>query len=95
MVDIYKKLQELRSQGKDAVIVTVTEKEGMGPADVGKKMIVTEGNVAFGTVGGGAIEYYAREKCKEVLEKRTSFTEKYILNDRSVTVDDGVVLPMF
>ena len=94
MVDIYKKLQELRSQGKDAVIVTVTEKEGMGPADVGKKMIVTEGNVAFGTVGGGAIEYYAREKCKEVLEKRTSFTEKYILNDRSVTVDDGVVLPM-
>ena len=52
MVDIYAKLQEFRSQGKDVVIVTVTEKEGMGPADVGKKMIVTESNVAFGTVGG-------------------------------------------
>lgn len=95
MVDIYKELDKLRKQGKDAVIVTVTEKAGMGPADVGKKMLVTEGNVAFGTVGGGAIEYYAREKCKDVLEKRISFAEKYILNDRTVSVDDGsVILPM-
>jgi len=91
MADIYKTLQELRTQGKDAVIVTVTEKEGMGPADVGKKMLVTEGNVAFGTVGGGAIEYYAREKCKIVLEDRVSFSEKYILTDRQVHVDDGSV----
>lgn len=95
MIDIYKKLQEIRSEGKDAVIVTVTEKEGMGPADVGKKMVVTEGNVAFGTVGGGAIEYYAREKCKEVLQNRVSFTERYILNDREIFVDDGsIILPM-
>lgn len=95
MVDIYKELDKLRKQGKDAVIVTVTEKSGMGPADVGKKMLVIEGNVAFGTVGGGAIEYYAREKCKEVLEKRISFSEKYILNDRTVSVDDGsIILPM-
>lgn len=91
MVDIYKKLQELRNEGKDAVIVTVTEKEGMGPADVGKKMLVIEGNIAFGTVGGGAIEFYAREKCKEVLLNRTSFSEKYILNDREISVDDGSI----
>ncbi len=95
MVDIYKELDNLRKQGKDAVIVTVTEKSGMGPADVGKKMLVTEGNIAFGTVGGGAIEYYAREKCKEVLDKRISFSEKYVLNDRTVSVDDGsIILPM-
>ena len=95
MVDIYEKLTELRKQGKDVVIVTVTEKDGMGPADVGKKMLVSEDNIAFGTVGGGAIEYYAREKCKEVLKSRQSFTEKYYLVDREVHVDDGsVVLPM-
>ena len=94
-VDIYQKLQEVREKGLDAVIVTVTEKEGMGPADVGKKMLVIEGNVAFGTVGGGAIEYYAREKCKEVLLSRQSFTERYILNDREVqVVNDDVVIPM-
>ena len=95
MVDIYAKLAELRKEGKDVVIVTVTEKDGMGPADVGKKMLVTEGNVAFGTVGGGAIEYYARKKWKEVLKTRQSFTEKYVLIDREIHVDDGsVVLPM-
>lgn len=95
MVDIYKELDNLRKQGKDAVIVTVTEKSSMGPADVGKKMLVTEGNIAFGTVGGGAIEYYAREKCKEVLNNRVSFSEKYVLNDRTVSVDDGsIILPM-
>ena len=95
MSDIYQKLNELRQQGKDVVLVTVTEKEGMGPADVGKKMLVAEGNTAFGTVGGGAIEYYAREKCKEILKLRESFTEKYILNDKDIKVDDGsVILPM-
>lgn len=95
MIDIYKKLEEFRNSGRDAVIVTVTEKSGMGPADVGKKMIVTDGNVAFGTIGGGAIEYYAREKCKDVLVKRESFTEKYILNDGDISPDDGlIILPM-
>lgn len=95
MSDIYQKLNELRQQGKDVVLVTVTEKEGMGPADVGKKMLVAEDNTAFGTVGGGSIEYYAREKCKEILKSRESFTEKYILNDKDIKIDDGsVVLPM-
>ena len=62
MADIYEKINEYRKLGKDLVLVTVTEKEGMGPADVGKKMLVTDDNQAFGTVGGGAIEFYAREK---------------------------------
>ena len=94
-MDLYEKLSEFRKKGKDVVIVTVTEKDGMGPADVGKKMLVSEDNEAFGTVGGGAIEYYAREKCKEVLKNRQSFSEKYVLIDREIKVDDGsIVLPM-
>ena len=95
MTDIYQKLNEFRNQGKDVVLVTVTEKEGMAPSDVGKKMLVSEDNLAFGTIGGGSIEYYAREKCKEVLKSRESFTEKYVLNDGKLDVDsDAVVLPM-
>ena len=95
MVDIYQKINEFRRLGKDLVLVTVTEKEGMGPADVGKKMLVTEDGEAFGTVGGGAIEFYAREKAKKVVKERKSFTEKYLLCDREVYVDEkDVVLPM-
>ncbi len=91
MVDLYSKIAELKASGKDLVIVTVTEKSGMGPADVGKKMVVTEDNEAFGTVGGGSIEYYAREKCKDVIKMRESFSEKYVLFDRDVKVDDGEI----
>ena len=95
MIDIYQKLSELRSKGKDVVVVTVTEKEGMGPADVGKKMLVSEDGLAFGTVGGGAIEHYAIERSKEVLKSRQSFTEKYLLMDKEIKVEeDEVKLPM-
>ena len=95
MTDLYKKINELQSNGLDLVIVTVTEKEGMGPADVGKKMVVSEKGEAFGTVGGGAIEFYAREKCKDVIKERKSFSEKYLLCGKEVFVDkDEVVLPM-
>ena len=95
MVDIYEKINQYRRQGLDLVLVTVTEKEGMGPADVGKKMLVAENGEAFGTVGGGAIEFYAREKAKEVVKQRKSFSEKYLLCGREVFVDDKeVVLPM-
>jgi len=91
MIDIYQKINEYRRLGKDLVLVTVTEKEGMGPADVGKKMLVTEDNEAFGTVGGGAIEFYAREKAKKVIKERKSFSEKYILNDRDVYVEEEAI----
>ena len=94
MVDIYSKINEYRKLGEDLVLVTVTEKEGMGPADVGKKMLVTK-DEAFGTVGGGAIEFYAREKAKEVLKERKSFSEKYLLCGKEVYPDvKGVELPM-
>ncbi len=94
MVDIYSKINDYRKLGKDLVLVTVTEKEGMGPADVGKKMLVTS-DEAFGTVGGGAIEFYAREKAKEVLKERKSFSEKYLLCGKEVYPDvKGVELPM-
>ena len=95
MVDIYSKIHEYNKLGFDLVLVTVTEKSGMGPADVGKKMLVVESGEAFGTVGGGAIEFYAREKCKDVIKERKSFSEKYVLCDREVYVDnEEVVLPM-
>ena len=95
MIDIYGKINEYRKLGKDLVLVTVTEKEGMGPADVGKKMLVVETGEAFGTIGGGAIEFYAREQAKEVIKQRKSFSEKYLLCGREVYVDEKeVVLPM-
>ena len=91
MVDIFAQINEYREKGLDLVLVTVTEKEGMSPADVGKKMLVTEIGHSFGTVGGGSLEFYAIEKAKKLIKERKSLTEKYILNDKEVFAEEDAV----
>jgi len=91
MVDIYEKLAEFKKDGKDAIIITVTAKEGMGPCDVGKKLIIGSDGKFFGTIGGGAIEHYAIDRARELLIERKSFSENYILNDRNIEVKSGDV----
>lgn len=91
MFDLYSKVSEFRQKGEDVVIITVTEKEGMGPADVGKKMLITQNGESFGTVGGGAIERYAQNKAKDIFKSRVSLTEKYVLFEKDIKVDEGEV----
>ena len=91
MIDIFTKIAELKSIGQEAVLVTVTSKEGNSPTDVGKKMIVTKDNNFFGTIGGGSIEHFAIEKSKEVLSSRKSISEKYVLFDKDVKVDSDEI----
>ncbi len=90
-MDIYSLIASLKSKGEDAYLVTVTDKSGMAPSDVGKKMVVLANGESFGTIGGGAIEHYAIEKCKSSFLDRTSFSEKYLLMDKDVQVDNDEV----
>lgn len=56
MNDIYDKIEELRKNGKELVLCTITSTKGSTPRRVGAKMIVCrEGNI-FGTIGGGELE---------------------------------------
>lgn len=91
IMDIYEVVSKLKASHQDLVIVTVTEKEGMSPSDVGKKMVVSQDGRAFGTVGGGSIEHYAINKAKQLLKERRSITEKYCLFDKDVKLDDGEI----
>ncbi len=92
-MDVYEKLLACRRQNIPAVIVTAVEKQGEGPVAVGKKMIVTARGEAHGTVGGGNLEFHAREKCKEILKTRKHLHERYVLNDGKV-VPGAKTLPM-
>lgn len=93
MTEVYEELIKLKKTGKSCMIITVIETTGNTPVKVGKKMIVGEKDYSFGTVGGGALEYYAIDKCKELLIKQQSILEKYILKEGEV-VQEGKVLPM-
>ncbi len=92
-MNMYHKISELTHKGVPLVIVSVTDKHGEGPVEVGKKMIVTNQNEAFGTVGGGALEYNARELCKTILDTKKSMSKTYLLNEGKI-VEDAETLPM-
>jgi len=93
MENIYEFLISLQKQGIPAMSVTVVEKTGEGPVEVGKKMVVGENLEAQGTVGGGALEFYAREKCKELIKSKTNLMERYLLNEGKV-MPETTTLPM-
>jgi len=93
MLDIYEKIVEYKQQNRDMVLVTAVEKEGEGPVEVGKKMLVVENNLFFGTVGGGALEHYAIQKALTLIKKRSHLTEKYVL-DKGKVIEDTKTLPM-
>ena len=88
MTFIYEALEKCRKEGHSAILVTVTEKTGSGPVDIGKKMLFLDSGECFGTVGGGSLELYAKNRCLDLLNKRESITEKYILSDEEVVNED-------
>ncbi|MCF8304334.1 MAG: XdhC family protein [Bacteroidales bacterium] len=87
---IYKKIYELEQQGRDAVLVTVVNKEGEGPALAGKKMLVYAGGEITGTVGGGSLEYLAVKKAREVMQTGINTLEHYNLGDEGEGVHTGM-----
>lgn len=93
MSKVFDKIIEYKNKGLSAVLVTVVQKSGDGPVEVGKKMIISENGDAYGTVGGGALEYYARDNCKEIFNTRKSSMERYLLNEGKV-IKDAKTLPM-
>lgn len=66
-MDVLRKIVEWKENGRNFVLVTVTETEGSGPGRTGFKLLVGENGEMAGTVGGGALENNAVEIAKEIL----------------------------
>jgi len=82
MWDWIGKLDELRRQNQLAVLVTVTKSTGSTPRKHGAKMIVLPDGTFFGTIGGGAPEYYALEDARTCFAQTQSSTSKIPLQQR-------------
>lgn len=54
--ELYAEVAKLTSEGRPFVLATVIESAGSTPQKPGSKMIILEGGVVRGTIGGGAIE---------------------------------------
>jgi xanthine dehydrogenase accessory factor len=64
--EIFDKLRELLKAERKVALCTVVEKIGSGPAEVGKKMLVTDDGATLGTIGGG--ELFERELRREAMK---------------------------
>lgn len=93
MDQIFQKVLEYKKQGIAIVLVTAVEKEGAGPVEVGKKMIVSENGDYFGTVGGGKLEFFAINKCRTILKTKQPLLERYALTDTEI-IPNATTLPM-
>lgn len=80
----------LERQGMPYALVTIIERKGSAPRDVGAKMLVTADRF-FGTVGGGNLEKIALEDARQALVEATSGTKSYPLCFRTGQCCGGAV----
>ncbi len=93
MDSIHSEAARALEEGRSCVLVTVAEKQGEGPAAAGKKMLLFPDGSMKGTVGGGALEYTAIEKAREILKTRQQALISYVL-DEGKTVPEHETVPM-
>ena len=79
--NIYAKLLALRESGGEGALLTVIEKNGSGPAQIGAKMLVLSDGTLFGTIGGGTFEKIAIADAKNAIKKQKSLIKNYNLSD--------------
>jgi xanthine dehydrogenase accessory factor len=90
MIDIYRKLNELRKENIPSALVTVIATKGSTPRDVGAKMIVcADGNV-YGTIGGSAVEAMVTDQAKKCIQINAAKKVWHDLDDHE-KADTGMI----
>ncbi len=69
------RLSELRDAGIPCAVVVVTATRGSTPREAGARMIVANGSLAWGTIGGGNLEKLALEHANELLDRPAPVSE--------------------
>lgn len=64
---IFDETADVVDRGTPAALLTVVDKDGSAPRDVGTRMLVTT-EEEVGTIGGGTVEHLAVEEAREVLD---------------------------
>lgn len=85
---IYEEIISLQKSNQPFVLITVVNKEGHGPQISGAKMVVMNAGRAFGTIGGGALEFLAEKEALLMLQTgKSSILQKYILGEDNSIID--------
>lgn len=79
-MNIFKKASELVEENYNFAIATITRAQGSTPRS-NAKMIITENDKTYGTIGGGLSEAYVIEEAKKAIKEGKSRSVSYILDD--------------
>jgi len=90
MLDIYRKLNELRKENIPSALVTVIATKGSTPRDVGAKMIVCADGKVYGTIGGSVVEAMVIDEAKKCLQTNAAKKVWHDLDDQEKS-DTGMI----
>ena len=86
MLDYISIINNYKNEQKDLMCVEIIESAGSTPRTKGTIMLVDADGNAFGSVGGGILEFYAINDAKEYILQNISSEKEYNLNS-----DDGMI----
>lgn len=81
MQKLYEALREELTAGRDAVVCTILSSSGSTPRGTGAWMLVRTDGGTTGTIGGGAVEYEATRRARELLASGVSRRQRYALTN--------------
>src|ERR1035437_8038693 len=87
MDDMFRQLSERIKENKPSILITVTKTRGATPGKTGFKILIGEAGRITGTIGGGAVEFHAIDKCKELIKSNATYYNEIIQlveNDRGI-----------
>ncbi len=87
--DFYGRLVDILADGQSVALCTVIRLLGSGPRRAGAKMVVHDGSVVLGTVGGGLLEAHATAWAREAEASGRAVCRSFAL-DRPAPSDTGM-----
>ena len=88
MMNLWQFILSKLNQHSVVYLLTVIKHKGSSPGRQGFKMVISDNDEIFGSIGGGVMEYNMVERCKDLLKKKEykAFTKRQI---HKGTIIDG------
>jgi xanthine dehydrogenase accessory factor len=78
MRDLLQQLSDRIKENRPTILITIIKTRGATPGKTGFKILIGEEGRITGTIGGGAVEHHAIDKCKELLRSKTTYYNEII-----------------
>ena len=78
MIDLFQELAQRIKENRSSILITITRTRGATPGKTGFKILIGEEGRIAGTIGGGAVEFHAIDKCKELIKSHSTYYNEII-----------------